>query len=84
MSKIPDPARMPFAAPKGCPCTPQLLCENDQRNTFNQYCDMPRAPVTTYSMHGGAGGILSVGLLKSVTFDFMEKCTKSLYSTGGR
>lgn len=43
---------------------------------------MPRAPVTTYSMHGGAGGIMSIGLMREVSFDFMERCTKSLYSTG--
>ena len=33
-------------------------------------------------MHGGAGGIMSVGLLRAVSFDFMEMCVKSLYSTG--
>ena len=33
-------------------------------------------------MHGGAGGIMSVGLLRAVSFDFMEMCIKSLYSTG--
>lgn len=33
-------------------------------------------------MHGGAGGIMSVGLMRAVSFDFMEMCVKSLYSTG--
>ena len=69
-------------APKGCPCTPQLLCSTDERGIFNQFCDIPRAPVSTFSMHGGAGGIMSVGLLRAVSFDFMEMCVKSLYSTG--
>lgn len=69
-------------APKGCPCTPQLLCSSDERGIFNEFCDIPRAPVSTFSMHGGAGGIMSVGLMRSVSFDFMEMCVKSLYSTG--
>lgn len=78
--------KMPFPAPKGCPCTPQLLCDAAaaaNMTTFNRFCDMPRAPFTVYSMHGGAGGIMSIGLMRSVSFDWMEKCTKSLYSTGG-
>ena len=49
---------------------------------FNRFCDMPRAPQTVYSMHGGAGGIMSIGLMRSVSFEFMERCIKSLYSTG--
>ena len=69
-------------APKGCPCTPQLLCSTDERGVFNEFCDIPRAPVSTFSMHGGAGGIMSVGLMRAVSFDFMEMCVKSLYSTG--
>ncbi|KAK9816820.1 hypothetical protein WJX72_005362 [[Myrmecia] bisecta] len=78
-----DKSRAPFNAPKGCPCTPQLLCDTDERGIFNQYCDIPRAPIATFSMHGGAGGIMSIGLMRAVPFDFMEKCIKSLYSTGG-
>ena len=69
-------------APKGCPCTPQLLCQTDERGIFNEFCDIPRAPVATYSMHGGAGGIMSVGLLRAVSLNFMDMCIKSLYSTG--
>ncbi len=38
--------------------------------------------MSTYSMHGGAGGIISVGMLRAVSLDYMEKCVKSLYSTG--
>ena len=34
------------------------------------------------SMHGGAGGIMSIGLMRKVSLEFMEACTKSLYSTG--
>ena len=78
-----DKSKAPFNAPKGCPCTAQLLCETDERNIFNKYCDVPKAPLSTYSMHGGAGGIISIGMLRAVTLDYMEKCVKSLYSTGG-
>ena len=77
-----DRLSAPFRAPKGCPCTPQLLCEHDERGIFNKYCDIPRAPTMTYSMHGGAGGLMSVGLLRSVDLNWMEVCIKSLYSTG--
>eukprot|EP00891_Asterochloris_glomerata_P009889 jgi/Astpho2/9889/fgenesh1_pg.00152_%23_12_t len=73
----------PFNAPKGCPCTAQLICDSDERGLFNEFCDMPKAPVATYSMHGGAGGIMSIGMMRAVTLDYMEKCVKSLYSTGG-
>ena len=34
-------------------------------------------------MHGGAGGIMSIGLMRAVSLEFMERCTQSLYSTGG-
>ena len=77
-----DQTLKPFNAPKGCPCTAQLLCETDERGIFNQYCDVPKAPMSTYSMHGGAGGIISIGMLRAVSLDYMEKCVKSLYSTG--
>eukprot|EP00887_Chlorella_sp_A99_P003186 scaffold9.g3186.t1 len=80
--------KMDFPAPKGCPCTPELLCAADRtrppaERAFNRHCDYPRHPWLTYSMHGGAGGIMSVGLMRRVSFEFMEACTKSLYSTGG-
>ncbi|KAL3131943.1 hypothetical protein ABBQ38_007639 [Trebouxia sp. C0009 RCD-2024] len=78
-----DHSLKPFNAPKGCPCTAQLICESDERGIFNQYCDVPKAPMSTYSMHGGAGGIISIGMLRAVSLDYMEKCVKSLYSTGG-
>lgn len=74
--------RPPFEAAVGCPCTPQAICEADDRGIFNQYCDIPRAPIATYSMHGGAGGIMSIGMMRAVSLDFMEKCIRSLYSTG--
>lgn len=44
---------------------------------------MPRFPNNTYSMHGGAGGIMSMGLMRRVDLSFMERCVHSLHSTGG-
>lgn len=71
-----------FPAPVGCPCRPQLLCRAAP-HMFNEHCDIPRAPATTFSMHGGAGAVLSVGLLREVSLEFMEACSLSLQSTGG-
>lgn len=43
---------------------------------------MPRVPRTTYSMHGGAGAVISVGLLQKIPLNWMEGCIQSLTSTG--
>lgn len=71
-----------FPAPVGCPCTPRLLCEAAP-HVFNEHCDMPRHPAVTFSMHGGAGAVLSIGLMRVLDLDFMEACSLSLQSTGG-
>ena len=44
---------------------------------------MPRVPTHTFSMHGGAGAILSVGLMKRIPFDWFEDCVTTTYTTGG-
>ena len=46
-------------------------------------CGIPRAPIRTFSMHGGAGAILSLGLLKALSLEHFEDCVYSSYSTGG-
>ena len=46
-------------------------------------CGMPRVPTHTYSVHGGAGAVLSVGLLRRIPLDWFEDCVTSAYSTGG-
>ncbi len=33
-------------------------------------------------MHGGAGGLISVGLMNKLPWDYMEQCVRSLFSTG--
>ncbi|KAK9836092.1 hypothetical protein WJX81_000611 [Elliptochloris bilobata] len=78
---------LPFPAPAGCPCTPHLLCAADRHGVMFQAlrgpCGMPRVPVATYSMHGGAGALLSVGLLRAIDFEAFEDCVLTTYSTGG-
>jgi len=80
---------MRFDAPEGCPCTPQLLCAASHRQQFDLDCDIPLHLVPafstrTYSMHGGAGGLMSVGLLRSVSIREMEDCiVQHGHSTGG-
>ena len=77
-----------FKAIKGCPCTPQLLCAHNNHSDhmsedwFNKYCDMPRLPHHMYSMHGGAGALMSIGLMRKVSWDFVEPCVLKTFSTG--
>ncbi|KAK9807637.1 hypothetical protein WJX72_005062 [[Myrmecia] bisecta] len=79
--------RLPMKLPQGCPhCTPQIICDSDQWDVFNKAplpCTMPRLPERTYSMHGGAGAIISIGLLRNVSLETMERCVKSQFSTAG-
>lgn len=44
---------------------------------------MPRVPVRTYSMHGGAGAVLSIGLMRALPLEAFEDCVHHTYSTGG-
>lgn len=44
---------------------------------------MPRVPTHTFSMHGGAGAILSVGLLRQIPLAWFEDCVTTTYTTGG-
>ena len=41
-----------------------------------------RSPVRSYSMHGPAGALLSIGLLRLIDWDTMERCVLSEYGTG--
>ena len=77
-----------YKAIKGCPCTPELLCAHNNHSDhmsedwFNKYCDMPRLPHHMYSMHGGAGALMSIGLMRKVGWDFVEPCVLRTFSTG--
>jgi hypothetical protein len=34
-------------------------------------------------MHGGAGALLSIGLMRAINFEAFEDCVTTTYSTGG-
>ncbi|KAK9855489.1 hypothetical protein WJX84_001224 [Apatococcus fuscideae] len=77
-----------FTPPIGCPCTPQLLCANDHRGILDQYCAFPAVmndPMAgpIYSVDGGAGAIMSVGLFKALDFDAVENCITTSHGSAG-
>lgn len=79
-----DPTKAPYQARKGCPCTPKDICTlPEYEHVFRGGCDIPRHPKWTYSMHGGAGAVISVGLLRRVSLAYMEECIQGDHSTGG-
>ena len=43
---------------------------------------MPRVPFRSYSFHGGAGAILSVGLLNAVNYTELEMCVHATKAPG--
>ena len=67
----------------------QVLCDHRHHadgldeQWFNEYCDMPRIPYHMYSLHGGAGALMSIGLMKRIQWEDFEACVLSLRSTGG-
>lgn len=80
---------LPFPSPPGCPCTPEILCNADVGQEFlaksgpRGACGMPRVPIRSFSMHGGAGAVLSIGLMRAISLEWFEDCVHNAYSTGG-
>lgn len=83
-----DPGGTPgegyFEAPKGCPCTPELLCESDTLDLFSKPdCSVKQSRKGNFgvgrffNIHGGSGAILSAGLMRAVNFQELELCVKS-------
>lgn len=78
-----------YHAPRGCPCTPSLLCRPESfasQPWWRGTCDRApvyAAPQQLYSMHGGAGALLSRGLLAAVNISAMVHCVQNTYATGG-
>ncbi|KAK9867583.1 hypothetical protein WJX84_007677 [Apatococcus fuscideae] len=73
-----------FNAPRGCPCTAQLLCQADERHLFESDCHIPLHGERTYSMHGGAGALMSIGLMRQLPLSFMRDCLANAgVTTGG-
>ena len=62
------------------PCLGHVMHKHDPCNKGVLQC---RVPVRTYSMHGGAGALISVGLLRQVPYERMHKCIQEAYSSGG-
>ena len=66
----------------------QVLCDHRhhadglEEQWFNEYCDMPRIPYHMYSLHGGAGALMSIGLMKRIKWEDFEACVLGLRSTG--
>lgn len=74
----------PFNAPIGCPCTAEQLCNApDLADYFDDDCSIPRHGVRTYSIHGGAGAIISIGLMKAISYEWMEECLSKEQAPGG-
>ncbi|KAK9815274.1 hypothetical protein WJX72_000949 [[Myrmecia] bisecta] len=77
------PEDAPFRRPQGCPhCSTQLLCDSDWTGLLEREGEYCRLPPRAYSMHGGAGAIFSVGLLRQINFTEMEQCVLSQHSSG--
>ncbi|DBA89858.1 TPA: hypothetical protein ACH3X2_004716 [Trebouxia sp. C0005] len=77
-------SQRPFNAPAACPCTAEALCTApDLAPFFDQQCNVPRHGSRTYSMHGGAGTIISIGLLRKISFEWMETCLWQEQAPGG-
>ena len=78
-----------FTPPIACPCTPELLCKTDTRNgILNEACDYPgnmthvmAAPL--YSVDGGAGVIISAGLMRSLDLEAMRTCVTTSHAAAG-
>lgn len=61
-----------FEAPRGCPCTKEYLCAHDNLKVFGgaDVCNVKQH--NWYFGHGGAGAILSAGLLKLASFETVK------------
>lgn len=53
------------------------------REVSEKLHDMCRVPARTYSMHGGAGALISIGLFRQVPYEDVHKCIQQAYSSGG-
>ena len=80
---------MPICKGPGCPFRNTVLQASWQRfftlvvYCFNSAFWFPRVPAKTYSVHGGAGALISVGLLRRVPYEHMHRCIQEAYSSGG-
>ncbi|KAL0044069.1 hypothetical protein WJX82_007075 [Trebouxia sp. C0006] len=80
----------PFQPYIGCPCTAERICKTDDRGYFDDACNMPVWKPDTegrdfrvYTMHGGAGALMSIGLMERLPLSFMDRCMKDLARSSG-
>ena len=66
-----------YTPPIACPCTTQLLCDLDERDIMPQDCKMPEWFRMVHHIDGGAGALLSHGLLEALDGTFFEACVTS-------
>ncbi|KAK9839187.1 hypothetical protein WJX84_009199, partial [Apatococcus fuscideae] len=66
-----------FTAPVACPCTAQLLCDTDKRGIIPHDCRMPEWFRMIHHMDGGAGALLSHGLMEALNATVFEDCVTS-------
>ncbi|KAL0040094.1 hypothetical protein WJX79_006208 [Trebouxia sp. C0005] len=79
----------PFQPYIGCPCTAERICKTDDRGFFDDACNMPvwkplpADDFRVYTMHGGAGALMSIGLMERLPLSFMDRCMKDLARSSG-
>ncbi|KAK9861544.1 hypothetical protein WJX84_011487 [Apatococcus fuscideae] len=66
-----------FTPPIACPCTTQLLCDADQRGILSKDCQMPEWFRMIHHIDGGAGALISHGLMEALDADAYEACVTS-------
>lgn len=60
---------------------PAVGCET--RGNGRQAARLRRTPIRTYSVHGGAGVLISVGLLRNVDFEQLRRSVLESWNSGG-
>jgi hypothetical protein len=78
----------PYRAPAGCPCTTKLLCETNMMGIFDGVNCSARIEATPtraahVSLSGGAGALISVGLMRALNMSEMEACVGKLKGRKG-
>ncbi|KAK9841228.1 hypothetical protein WJX74_002253 [Apatococcus lobatus] len=69
--------------PRGCPCTPDLLCQVDPyHEVFSEECAYPAQRDVPYSPQSGSGMLLSHGLVQGLNMQFFERCVQSDQAAG--
>lgn len=79
-----------FHTPCSAQCLGNHLCQDVEfmtsRDSNERACieaqALNRSPAHTYSMHGGAGALISIGLLRRVSWEAISRCVNNQWSSG--